>query len=211
VIDSRVDVVAQGYDVIADEYVEWRDRIVGDPRLLYLDELGSRLSPGARVLELGCGAGVPDTRLLAERFRVTGVDVSFAQIGRARANVPGAQFLHADLTTLELDPSSFDAVAAIYVLNHVPRVLLPALFSRIVRWLTPGGLFLASLGTGDEDEWTGDWLGTTMFFSSFDPDTNRRLLADAGFVLVLDELVTMQEPDDDGFAEATFQWVVART
>ena len=35
-----------------------------------------------------------------------------------------ARFVHADLTTLELDEGSVDAVASFYALNHVPRELL---------------------------------------------------------------------------------------
>ena len=73
-------------------------------------------------------------------------------------------------------------------------------------WLTPGGLFLASLGLGDSDDWVGGWLGVPMFFSSFDAGTNRRLLAEAELTLVIDEVVTMLEPE----GEATFQWVLAR-
>ena len=45
-----------------------------------------------------------------------------------------------------------------------------------------------------------------MFFSGFDADTNRRLIREAGFELVLDEVVTMQEPE----TEATFLWVLSR-
>ena len=46
-----------------------------------------------------------------------------------------------------------------------------------------------------------------MFFSSFDAAANRRLLEQAGFELLHDELVTMRE---GGGAEATFQWVLGR-
>jgi hypothetical protein len=45
-----------------------------------------------------------------------------------------------------------------------------------------------------------------MFFSSFPPETNGRLLREAGFELVLDELEPMQEPE----GEVEFQWVLAR-
>ena len=208
--DPRTELVGRGYDVIADRFVEWRDQIVDDPRLRYLNELSSRLPDGARVLELGCGAGVPDTQLLAERFHVTGIDISEEQIERARANVPRADFIRADFTSIEVELASFDAVSAMYSFNHVPRELLAGLFSRIHSWLVPGGLLLASLGAGDTDAWTGEWLGTTMFFSSFDPETNRRLLTDVGFELEFDELPTMQEPEPDGLAEATFHWVLGR-
>ena len=204
--DSRTRVVERGYDAISDTFLEWRDRIVDDPRRTWSDALTSRLNDGARVLELGCGAGVPDTKLLAERFRVTGVDISAEQVSRARANVPSADFIQADFTALELEPGQFDAVAAFYSFNHVPRDLLADLVDRIHAWLVPGGLLLASFGTSDTEGWTGDWLGTTMFFSSFPPETTRRLLSEAGFELLLDELVPMVEPE----GEVAFHWVLAR-
>jgi hypothetical protein len=47
-----------------------------------------------------------------------------------------------------------------------------------------------------------------MYFSSYPPERNRRLLGDAGFELLLDELVRTREPEPDG--EATWQWVLAR-
>ena len=206
--DSRTRIVEQGYDEIADSFVEWRDRIVDDPRLWWMNQLTSRLEEGARVLELGCGAGIPDTRLLAERFRVTGVDISREQIRRARTNVPSAEFIRADFTSLELEVASFDAVAAFCSFNNVPRDLLAGVFERIHSWLAPAGLFLAALGTSDTESWIGEWLGTTMYFSSFPPDTNRQLLGDAGFELLLDELVITREPEPDG--EATWHWVLAR-
>lgn len=206
--DPRTRIVEQGYDVIGEGFAEWRDRIVGDPRRRWASELMSRLPDGARVLELGCGSGVPDTQLLAERFRVTGVDISSEQIRRARANVPIADFIQADFTRLELEPASFEAVAAFCSFNHVPRDLLSGLFHRIHSWLAPDGLFLTALGTSDTDSWTGDWLGTTMFFSSFPPDLNRDLLDEAGFEPLLDEVVTVLEPEPDG--EGKWHWVLAR-
>ena len=207
--DTRTQLVRTGYDAIADDYLAWTARIEDDPKVAYVEQLSALLDDGARVLELGCGAGEPCTRMLAERFDVTGVDISAEQLGRARARIPNARFVHADLTTLELDPESYDAVVAIYVLNHVPRELLPGLLDRVAASLVPGGLFLASFGAGDTPAWTGDWLGTTMFFSSWDAPTNRRLLLGAGFQLAHDELVTIHEPEPDG--PATFQWVLGRT
>jgi SAM-dependent methyltransferase len=206
VSDPRTRIVAEGYDAIGERFVEWRDRIVGDPRQWWAEQLTSRLPEGARVLELGCGNGVPDTQLLAERFRVTGVDISPEQIKRARTAVPNARFLEADFTAPDFDPGTFEAVAAFYSFNHVPRELLAGLFGRIRSWLVPQGHFLVALGTGDTEAWTGEWLGAPTFFSSFPPETNRRLLDEAGFERLLDELVTFLEPD----GEATFQWVLAR-
>ena len=81
-----------------------------------------------------------------------------------------------------------------YSFSHLPRVEHGALFERIASWLAPGGLFLASLGSRDSPDWTGEWLGVPMFFSSYDADTNRELLEAAGLVPVHAEVVTMTEP-----------------
>lgn len=157
------------------------------------------------MLELGCGAGVPTTQRLAARFKLTGVDISGEQVRRARAAVPEAEFVQADFTSLELEPSSFDAVVSFYAFNHVPRELLAPTFARIHRWLVPGGYLMAALGTGDTEAWTGDWLGAPTFFSSFPPETNTRLVLEAGFTILSDDLAAFREPDGD----MVFKWVLA--
>jgi cyclopropane fatty-acyl-phospholipid synthase-like methyltransferase len=203
--DPRVELVGCGYDVIAQRFAEWRDRIVGDPRRDWEQELVARLDEGARVLELGCGAGVPDTQRLASRFRVTGVDVSAEQIRRARAAVPEADFVQADFTAIGFEPRSFDAVVSFYAFNHVPRELLARTLAHIHGWLAPSGLLMTAFGTSDLEGWTGEWLGATTFFSSFPPQTNSRLVREASFQILRDEVVTFREPDGD----ATFQWILA--
>ena len=200
------EIVRDGYDAMAEMFAEWRDRIVGDPRDEWRAELAARLHEGARVLELGCGNG-DDARALARRFDVTGVDVSEAEVRLARANVPEARFLVGDFTTVELPAGAFDAVASFYVFNHVPREKLAPLLARIREWLVPGGLLLAAFGTGDTEAWTGEWLGTTMFFSSFPAEVNSRLVRDAGFETLYDKVVEFQEPE----GPVRFQWVLARS
>ena len=121
-------------------------------------------------------------------------------------DAPEAEFIQADFTALELPPESFDAVVSFYAFNHVPRELLAPTFARINRWLVPRGLLMTALGTSDTEAWTGNWLGAPTFFSSFPHETNTRLVREAGFEILRDELVTFREPDGD----ATFQWVLAR-
>jgi SAM-dependent methyltransferase len=200
-------VVAAGYDAMAERYLAWSDLRPSAARLRYLALADALIPAGADVLDLGCGAGIPMTATLAEGRSMTGVDISAAQIALARANVPSATFIQADLTTLDFPPGSFDAVVAFYSLTHIPRAEHAALFGRIRSWLRPGGVFVASLGVEDSpDEIEADWLGVDMFFSHFSARVNRRLVAEAGFEVEQADVVT--EPEDRH--DARFLWVVAR-
>jgi SAM-dependent methyltransferase len=204
--DPRKEIVEAGYDVLADGFLAWSASIEDDPRERFLGSFAERLPNGARVLDLGCGAGVPSTQRLAERFAVVGVDISASQIALARRHVPDATFLHADLTEVDFAEQSFAGITAFYAMSHVPRTEHAALFRRCCDWLEPGGLFLATLGAGELPDWTGDWLGVPMFFSSYDADTNRDLVRDAGFELLLDEVVEIREPEQ----RVRFLWVLAQ-
>jgi SAM-dependent methyltransferase len=200
------DVVESGYDRIATRHLAWLSEIRGDPRLPFLHDLMARLPPHPAVLDLGCGPGVPGTALLAESGAVAGVDLSASQLKLASQRVPRARFIRADMAALALRPASFDAVTALYSIAHVPRGQHGSLFRSIATWLRPGGHLLAALGCGDDEGTVEDWLGAPMFFSSHDAQTNRRLLAGAGLTLLVDQVVTMQEPE----GPATFQWVIAK-
>jgi len=206
VTDPRTALVAAGYDAMIDTWEAWKAAIEDDPRAEWCGELLDRLPEGARVVELGCGGGTTETRALASRFRLTGVDLSDAQLARARERVPAAEYIHADLTTVEFAAQTVDAVASFYVFNHVPRELLAPLFERIHTWLRPGGLLLATLGASDVPGWTGDFLGAPSYFSGYPAETNRRLLAAAGLTLLRDELVRIREPE----ADTTFHWILGQ-
>jgi SAM-dependent methyltransferase len=205
-LDERKQVVRSGYDELAPRWGDWAAQIRDDPRHELLEQFIACLPEGARVLELGCGSGVPSTKRLAERFDVVGVDISPEQLARARENVPDAILLEADLTTLELDEASFDGICALYSITHLPRAEQGPLFERIAGWLKPGGRFLASLSSRGNDDWRGEWLGVEMFFGGHDAATNRRLLREAGFELLVDEIATIEEPE----GPAEFFWVLAR-
>jgi SAM-dependent methyltransferase len=204
--DSRTQIVADGYDAIGETFAVWREEILGDPRREWEDELVFRLEDGARVLELGCGPGTVETRRLAERFAVTGVDISPRQVERAKASIPEAEFVCADFTELELPAASVDAAVAFYTLNHVPRELLAPLLAGLHGWLVPGGWLMVAFGTSDNPGWTGEWLGAETFFASFPPEINSRLVREAGFRIERDEVITFEEPE----GPARFQWVLAQ-
>ncbi len=140
---------------------------------------------GSEVLDLGCGCGVPAARLLADRFRVTGVDISDVQVRRARRIVPAGKFLRADMTQVTFPDESFGAVVCLYAIIHVPLEEQRPLLERVYRWLTPGGLFLLIAG---EEAWTGEaenWLGSNakMYWSHADAGTYLGWLRSIGFAI----------------------------
>lgn len=184
------DVVRAGYDALSHRYR--RDDEDGGQYGPWLRRLGDRLPTGGRVLDLGCGCGVPTARdLTAASHAVTGVDFSAVQVDRARRLVPAATFVQADAGSVRFDPGSFDAVVCLYVLIHLPLAEQPPLLGRIARWLRPGGWLLATTG---HDAWTGtdgDWLGggAPMWWSHADAATYRRWITDAGLRVVDEEFV----------------------
>jgi SAM-dependent methyltransferase len=209
-IDPAIDprrIVADGYDAIAERYFAWSDARPSATRRRWLARALELIRAGSDVLDLGCGAGVPMTRALAVGRRVTGVDISARQIELARAAVPEATFIRADMSALDLAPASLDAVVAFYSLTHVPRADLPRLLAAVRGWLRPTGILIASMGAQDApDAVDADWLGVPMFFSHHGAKKNRALIRGAGFEL--EEAVVEEEPEDRH--AALFLWVVAR-
>lgn len=189
---------------------EWPSSIsarkdAADPvALAALERMARSIPQASTALDLGCGAGVPTTRWLAARFVVTGVDVSARQLQLAREQVPEATLIKASMTTVEFPSESFDVVAALHSIIHVPRAEQPALVGHIYRWLWPGGAFLATWAVqaweGTEEDWEG-W-GASMWWSYHDGETSLRMLEAAGFHVESAEMRT-------GSGEA-WLWVLAR-
>ncbi|MBK8046512.1 MAG: methyltransferase domain-containing protein [Anaerolineales bacterium] len=166
-------IVRAGYDKVSYAY---RDETFDYARSGYhtfLNWLEPRLDAGARILDLGCGCGIPVAQVLSEKFQVTGVDISAVQVERARKLAPAASFICADIGALAFAPGSFAAIVAFYSIIHIPLEEQPALFVKLAQWLTPNGYLLATVGhtawTGTEANWR-DVEGATMYWSHSDAD-----------------------------------------
>ena len=181
--------VKDGYNKIADRYLAERTRDSEDVRLL--GELIEKLPVGARVLDAGCGAGIPISQILSERFDVTGVDFSEEQITLARKNIPHAKFLCEDMTQLNFPDNTFDGITSYYAIIHIPREEHQSLLANFHRMLKPDGLALLCLGAehliDDVDE---NYLGTRMYWSHYDSATYLRILKECGFSIVWSKFVT---------------------
>jgi len=173
--------VQRGYDLCATSYEAARQG-EANPEL---DLLTRQLPNGAHVIDIGCGAGIPIARTLAQRFRVTGVDISSEQIRRARRNVPEGTFIQGDIMSVTFPSAGFDAAVAFYTIFHLPREEHPALLRRIYGWLKPGGYLLATVTPFAEAAYTeDDFFDVTMYWSNYGLDDYRAILTQIGFKLL---------------------------
>jgi SAM-dependent methyltransferase len=109
-------------------------------------DVASTATPGAAVLEVGCGPGHLSIRLAREhRLAVTGLDLDPAMIERARANAerarPGAEaspaFVLGDVASLPFADSSIDLVVSTLSMHHWTEPTKG--LAEIGRVLRPGG------------------------------------------------------------------------
>jgi ubiquinone/menaquinone biosynthesis C-methylase UbiE len=181
--------VKEGYNAIADRYLAERTRDSEDVRLL--NELMDRLPANAKVLDAGCGAGIPISQMLSGRFQVTGVDFSEAQVELAKKNVPDAQFLCEDMTKLDFPDDTFDGITSYYAIIHIPREEHHPLLANFYRMLKPGGFALLCLGAEHLiDNVDENYLGTRMYWSHYDTETYLTMLKECGFSIVWSKHVT---------------------
>ena len=203
-MDQHKSLVQDGYDRMASSYLEARPDDGGDVRLL--EELIAELPARSRVLDAGCGSGVPvSSRLLEAGHHVVGMDFSSAQLSLAQTVLTRYQVVQGDLTELPFRDGTFDAVVSFYAIIHVPREAHGSLLEEMHRVLRPNGRTLLCLGWGDlpADLDVESWLGVPMFWSHFDQDTNLGLLSEVGFTLCWSKHVS------DPMGHAAHQFVLA--
>ncbi len=190
---TKTDLVRAGYDRIAGRYADQRG---GEASLRFLEMLNARLDAGSRILDLGCGAGVPVDRYLVDHGHdVTGMDVSEAMLALARRNVPEASYRAGDMTELREADFAVDAVVSFFAVIHVDRRRHEDLFRTIRSFLPRGGPILVTMGDVD---WEGeeDFLGVPMAWSHFGRETNRELIEDCGFAIEFEGLHPGDFPGD---------------
>ena len=148
------------------------------------------VTPGGRVLDIGCGPGAAAGYFAAAGLQAEAWDPvpEMLAMAEARAGVSARQAGYDDLTVEDV----YDGIWANFSMLHTPLAQWPAQFAAVHRALKPGGLFHfgTKLGTGESRDSIG------RLYSYMEAAPLKALLSDTGFTLAFDR--TGEEPGLSG-------------
>lgn len=139
------------------------------------------------ALDVGCGSGGRIINaLLNSGFRVTGIDVSQAQLEHARERHPNADFILADICQWQVPKRFYDVVIAWDSIFHVPYPEQRRVVRKLCGALTGGGVIVFTAG-GVDGEISGQMRGQDFYYSSLAEEEYLKILKENGCRCVLME------------------------
>jgi ubiquinone/menaquinone biosynthesis C-methylase UbiE len=177
------------YDLIADWYASERVDTTDGSGVPEVMALAASIHPGGRVLDIGCGNGVPLTKaLLASGHRVVGLDSACNMLSRFRANCPDALAVKGIAQSCPFAAQTFEAAVAWGVMFHLKQAEQVRAIASVSRVLKTSAPFLFTAGypevLDDSCDHVGTMNGVEFHFYSFTMDGYRSVLADHSFTLV---------------------------
>ena len=171
------------YDLIADWYATDRGRTIGVAEALAVAE---SLPPGSRILDVGCGNGLPITAALVNAgHHIIGLDSSTSMLAHFRVNVPDVPVVQADVRRCPFADDAFEAAVSWGMMFHLTPAEQSVALASLGRVLKAGAPFLftgAEIRDADEAGITGTMNGVT--FRYYAVPSYPELLAAHGFELV---------------------------
>ena len=184
-----MDLTQQTYNCIAEDW--HRDHSTDDWWIAGTDYLVSLLSPGATVLDIGCGDGRKTNYLVKKGLKPTGLDFSEGLLKIAREENPGVEFLQMDLRELGNLSNQFDCLFAQASLLHIPKIEISGIINSLLKLLKSGGYFYVAVkgikkDRPEEEIKIEDFFGceSKIFFSYFTLEEMRKYFEDAGLEIV---------------------------
>ncbi len=179
--------VKAGYNIAAKNYSsEFRDQFKNEK---HLERLVDVLEPGSNILDVGCGAGKPiDNYLASKGMKVTGIDISEAQIELAKSYAPEANYEVQDMSELQDGEYQVDAVVSFYAIFHTPREKHIDLLKKFRSFLKPNGYLLITMGASDWEGKEDNFCGSEMYWSHYGAEKNQELIEEAGFEIIFSEV-----------------------
>jgi SAM-dependent methyltransferase len=170
---------------------DWADFQEGTVRPVFEAVLErTRVGPGTRYLDAGCGSGMAAELAAARGADVSGIDAAEAMLSIARSRVPGGDFRRGDLEDLPFADESFDVVTGfnsfqyagnpVAALREAGRVARRGGFVVITTFGDPGGMEVVALLTALKPLLPPPPPGAPGPFALSDETALRRFATDAG-------------------------------
>jgi len=165
-----LDLNKRAWDNIAKIYDDRSKSPISDIFIKFTEMLPEK----GKVLDLGCGTGLPYSRYLVEkRFDVLGVDLSEEMVKVASMNVPEASFVQLAMNEITYR-DEFDGVMSSFSMLLLPPDLFKETASRVCSALVEGGYFYLSL---NEPASVSDDPGSDVFVNILGQDMYSRAYA----------------------------------
>lgn len=154
-----------------------------------------QLPDGARVLDLGCGSGLPSAMQLDEAgMQVVGTDESEVMLRLARRRAPHGTFIRRDMRDLS-DLGEFHAVVSFFSLIMLPKADIVTLLRDLQDVLVEPKLLAISTVYGNFDDFPIMFLGVPAKVTAWPTDELVEVVKQTGFeVLQTDEVEAEAEP-----------------
>jgi 2-polyprenyl-3-methyl-5-hydroxy-6-metoxy-1,4-benzoquinol methylase len=132
---------SNGWEAVAHQLIERRDQSrIG---VNVVRNWARTLNPGASILDLGCGSGIPISQALMDAgFIVTGVDASPTLAATFRRRFPDTEIACEQAETSQFLGRTYDAAIAVGLLFLLGKAAQKVLISKVGSALKVGGRFL---------------------------------------------------------------------
>ncbi len=150
----------------------------------------TRIGPGTRYLDAGCGSGMASELAARRGAEVFGIDAAEQMLSIARSRTPGGDFRQGDLEALPYDDASFDVVTGFNsfqyagnpaaALREAGRVTKPDGFVVVMAFGNPEGMGAATLVTALKPFLPPAPPGSPGPFALSDETALRKFATDAG-------------------------------
>lgn len=172
------------YDRVADRFAEVNAEMPPELAAAASSFLG-HLKPGARILDLGCGAGRDMAWHEVQGVTVIGADLSAGMLAQARCQAQGG-LVQMDMRRLAFPSGCFQGVWCNASLLHLPKSEAPGALVEIRRVLAADGVLFLSVQEGSGEMWEEQSYGelAPRFFARYRPEEMMMLLKGGGFALI---------------------------
>lgn len=186
----------------------------------------SLIPQGSRVLDVGCGTGIPVSQMLSEAgLDVVGFDISPKMVEYASTRVKGS-FTVSDMLEYKPEPpnGAFAAVFIIFAHLQLSYSDFHAAACKFAQTLRPGGIIAIGQMPGDKYvKDTSDWDETRTYVENYDAPFmgeplptfmmsargQRDFLTSMGLEIVC-ETIDLFQPNNDKCEPEEQQYIIAR-